>query len=98
MRAESPGTLARPSRPPAPPGAQPTLQESAPFYGDSSPANRRLRLRMAANQPQESAPFHGADSYRSSRKNPRRSSTYSSGSSLAAKWPPLGIIVKRTRL
>ena len=42
---------------------------------------------------------HGTSrGYRTSRKNARRSSTYSAGSSLAAKWPPLGIIVKRTRL
>ncbi len=41
----------RQSSPSAPPGAQPTLQESAPFHGaGSQPANRRRRL-LSAPQP-----------------------------------------------
>ncbi len=55
--------LARRASPAAPLTAQPTLQESAPFYGaDAWPGNRRLRLRLPP-QPtlQESAPFYGAD-------------------------------------
>ena len=48
----------------APPGAQPTLQESSPFHGaDSWPTVRRLTAPPGA-QPtlRESSPFHGADS------------------------------------
>ena len=59
-----PCALARQAAPSAPLGAQPPLQESAQFYGDSSPAKRRLSAPLGA-QPtrQESAPFYGADSY-----------------------------------
>ena len=35
-RNAAPGRLARPSSPAAPVGAQPSLQESAPFYGADS--------------------------------------------------------------
>ena len=54
----------------APPGAQPTLQEPAPFHGANSwPAHRRLTAPPGA-QPtlQESAPFHGANSWPAHRR------------------------------
>ena len=68
-------------------------------HDQPSDDNRELRRPPCVRTaPRPSAYGVKVDADRSSRKNARTSPTNSSGSSLAAKWPPLGIMVKRLRL
>jgi hypothetical protein len=65
---------------------EPGLSASGLFVGTGSTMTEIMTRRS----------WFGRSHYRSGRKNSRRSSASSSGCSIAAKCPPLGIIVQRT--
>jgi Sigma-70 region 2 len=84
------------------PAARPThSRTSAPNEVSPISRFRNSLLSVDGRQHSRRPPLRlchpAAGHYRRPRKNPRRSSASSSGSSMAVKWPPRGMSVKRRR-